>query len=311
MFSNLSNFASGVDTAFVVILSIIIFFLIGLTAAMIYFIYKYRESKNPKATQIEGNNTLELIWTVIPLLIVLGMFYFGWTGYKPMKSDPPKDALQINTTARIWSWLFEYPNGKMIDTLYIPAGKAVNLNLKSVDYIHSLYIPAFRIKQDVVPGTPHNSWFIANSPGEYDLFCTEYCGQLHSSMITTVKVLPEEDFDKWLGDTIAATASSSSMPTILPGERIVKQMGCTACHTTDGTKRVGPSYKGIYGKEVIVIEDGEEKTVMVDDEYIKRSIYDPNAQIVKGYPKGQMLTYKNQLDDTDIELIIEYLKTLK
>ena len=309
MFSNASNFVEGVDTAFVVILSIIIFFLIGLTATLLYFIVKYRESKNPKATQIEGNNTLEFIWTLIPLTLVIGMFYYGWTGFKPMKKKAPEDALNIKTTARMWSWMFEYPNGKRMDTLYIPAGKPVNLELISADVIHSLYIPAFRIKQDVVPGNDNSSWFIANSPGSYDLFCTEYCGRQHSYMLTTVEVLPLPEFEKWLGDT-APPVSASAEP-LHPGLVMLRQYGCIACHTTDGSELVGPTYKGIYGKEVTVLVGKDEKKVIIDDEYIKKSIYEPNAEVVKGFKKNQMLSYKGQISEEDIKNIIDYFKTLK
>jgi cytochrome c oxidase subunit II len=311
MFSNASNFVEGVDTAFVVILSIILFFLVGLTAVMIYFIFKYRESKSPKATQIDGSNTLEILWTVIPLLLVMAMFYYGWIGFKPMKTKPPKDALNITTTARMWSWMFEYPNGKKTDTLYVPAGKPVNLDLISADVIHSIYIPAFRIKQDIVPGNDNFSWFIANSPGSYDLFCTEYCGRLHAYMITTVEVMPEEDFEKWLGDTAVVTATADGQKGPHPGAQIMRQYGCVACHTTDGTRLVGPSYKGLWGKEQVVIEDGKEKTVTVDEEYIRTSIYEPNAQIVKGYDKNLMLSYKGQVTEEEMQHIIDYLKTLQ
>lgn len=309
MYSNASNFVEGVDTAFVVILSIIFFFLIGLTIVLILFIVKYREKKNPKATQIEGNNTLEFIWTAIPLLLVLGMFYYGWIGYKPMKSDPPEDAIKIKTTARMWSWMFEYENGKKTDTLYVPQGKPVELELEALDVIHSIYIPAFRLKQDMVPGTKEDAWFIANSPGSYDLFCTEYCGLRHSYMFTSVEVLPPDEFEKWLGDTALTTFSGGNQK-ILPGQQIVKQYGCNACHSADGSMLVGPSYKGLFGKEEIVITDGEERSITVDEEYIKRSIYEPDADIVKGFNKGLMLSYKGQITEEEVQLIIEYFKSL-
>ncbi|MGD2036222.1 MAG: cytochrome c oxidase subunit II [Bacteroidales bacterium] len=312
--SNLSNFSEGVDTAFIVILSVIFFFLIGLTFTLLYFIFRYRESKSKVAAQIHGNNTLEIIWTVIPLLLVMAMFYFGWTGWKPMESEPPDDALHIETTARMWKWLFRYGDGRRSDTLIIPAGRPVALDMNAVDVIHSLYIPAFRIKKDIVPGTPRTAWFIANSPGEYDLFCTEYCGLEHSSMITMVKVLTEEDFDDWYNDTSAsvmAEATTKTASTAGRGKQLVQQIGCNACHSVDGTKIVGPSYLGLYGTTTTVIADGREKEVTVDEEYLRRSILEPNAEVVKGYNKGLMLSYEGQLSDEEIELIIEYIKSLK
>ncbi len=312
--SNLSNFSEGVDTAFVVILSVILFFLVGLTAALIYFLVRYRESRNPVAEQIHGNNKLEVIWTVIPLMIVLAMFYFGWTAYKPMESAPPDDAIQIETTARMWKWNFRYENGKRLDSLVVPAGKPVSLNMQALDVIHSFYIPAFRLKKDIVPGTPRNAWFIANSPGTYDLFCTEYCGLEHSSMITTVTVMTQEDYDAFFAgseDEAAETAAAVEITPAMRGAEIVQQIGCNACHTTDGTTRVGPSYLGLFGKEETVITNGKERTITVDEEYIHRSILDPNADIVEGFNKGLMLSYEGQLSEEEIALIIEYIKSVQ
>lgn len=312
--SNLSNFAESVNTAFIVILSIILTFLIGLTFALILFTIKYRESKNPVASQFRGNNTLEIIWTVIPLLLVMGMFYYGWTAWKPMESDPPDDAMHIETTARMWKWNFKYPNGQRTDTLYIPVGKPVALDMKAIDVIHSLYIPAFRLKKDVVPGTPRTAWFIANSPGTYDLFCTEYCGLEHSSMITSVKVLTQDDYEKWYSDTTSSSLTMDGTETVetpaMKGKQIVRQIGCNACHSTDGTKIVGPSYLGVFGHKVTVITDGKERTIEANEEYIRRSILEPNADIVKGYSKGLMLSYKDQLTGEEINYIIEYIKSI-
>ena len=313
--SNLSNFAEGVNTAFIVILSIILFFLIGLTVILIIFIFKYRESKHPVASQFRGNTTLEIIWTIIPLILVLAMFYFGWTAWKPMESKPPKDAMHIATTARMWKWNFKYTNGVRTDTLIIPVGKPVALDMEAIDVIHSLYIPAFRLKKDIVPGTPRTAWFIANSPGTYDLFCTEYCGLEHSSMITSVKVLPADEFNTWFSDTAATPTTLASAETeitpAMKGKQVVRQIGCNACHSVDGTRIVGPSYLGIYGSEVTVITNGKERTLKVDGDYIKRSILDPNADVVKGFSKGLMLSYKDQLTDEEINQIIEYIRTLK
>jgi cytochrome c oxidase subunit 2 len=312
MFStNLSNIAVGVNQAFIIILSVIFFFLIGLTAVMIYFIFRYRESKNPVATQIHGSTILEIIWTVIPILIVIAMFYYGWTSYKVMETEPPKDALHINITARMWKWSFKYENGKRMDTLIIPQGKPIALKLNALDVIHSFYIPAFRIKRDMIPGKERKAWFIANSSGNYDIFCSQYCGLDHSGMITMVKVLTQKDFEKWYADTTAIekTAENTAKPGSI-GKQIIQQTGCFACHSVDGTKIVGPSYLNIFGHDVTVMTNGKERTIKVDEEYIKRSILDPNADVVKGFNTGLMLSYKDQLTDKDINYIIEYIKTL-
>lgn len=304
-----SNFVTGVDKAFIVILGISFFFLIGLTLTMLYFVYKYNNKKHPVATQIEGSTKLEIIWTVIPVILVLVMFYYGWAGWIPMKTAP-KDAFNIKVVARMWNFTFEYENGKKTDTLFVPLNKAVKLGLTSLDVVHSVYIPAFRIKEDVVPGKEKMSWFIAQREGIYDLFCAEYCGMNHSYMINLVKVMPQDQFDAWYVDTTQQVAAVTDSPTA-NGQRIMKNIGCFACHSTDGSKLVGPTFKGVYGHEVTVVTDGNERTLTADEEYLKRSIFEPNVDVVKGFSKGMMLSYKGQLSDEDVAQIIEYMKTLK
>jgi cytochrome c oxidase subunit 2 len=174
--SGASNFVEGVDLAFTIILGASIFFLIAITIVMIYFVLRYRKSRNPEASQIHGNNRLEIIWTVIPTILVLVMFYYGWMGYKPMR-EVPDDAIPIKVYGQMWSWSYEYENGKISDKLVVPLDKAVKLDLISRDVLHSFYIPAFRIKEDVVPGYENYMWFIAQEEGTYDVFCAEYCEQ--------------------------------------------------------------------------------------------------------------------------------------
>jgi cytochrome c oxidase subunit 2 len=310
MYSNLTNFAEGIDRAFLVILGIIVILLVSITITMIIFIFKYREDKHPKPAKFSKNLTLEIIWTVIPIGIVLGMFYFGWIGFKPMYADAPDDAMQINTTARMWSWMFEYENGRKTDTLYIPQGKPVKLKLNSVDVVHSLYIPAFRLKRDMVPGNQYDMWFVANAPGRYDLKCAEYCGLRHSYMYTSVVVMPQEKFEKWYADTTQVQMEEEATPA-RAGLQVMRTYGCLACHSLDGTEKVGPTYQGIYGKEVTVITDGEERTVTVDEGYIRRSIYRPDADIVEGFSEGQMQSYKGMVSEEEIDQIVAYLETLK
>jgi len=307
--TNASNFVTGVDKAFIIILGVSFVFLIGLTFTMLYFVYKYNKKKNPVATQIKGSTKLEIIWTVIPTILVLVMFYYGWAGWAPMRTAPD-DSFNIQVTGRMWNFTFEYENGKKTDTLFVPMNKAVKLNLVSLDVIHSLYIPSFRVKEDVVPGREKFVWFIPQREGIYELFCTEYCGLNHSYMYNWVKVMPETDFNKWYVDTTKRAEVAVDSPTA-NGQRIMKNIGCFACHSTDGSKLVGPSFKGLYGHTATVITGGNERELTVDDEYIKKSIYDPNADIVKGFNKGLMLSYTGQLSDDDIAQITEYLKTLK
>ncbi|MGQ7870866.1 cytochrome c oxidase subunit II [Sunxiuqinia sp. sy24] len=305
-----SNFVADVDRAFLFILAVSFFFLIALTAVMIYFIFKYNKKRHPKATQIKGSNLLELIWTIIPTILVLIMFYYGWAGWKPMKTAPD-DSFEITVIARMWNFTFEYENGRRTDTLFVPKNQPVKLNLRSMDVIHSLYIPSFRVKEDVVPGSDKFMWFTAQNEGIYELFCTEYCGLQHSYMYNWVKVMPQDDFNNWYADTTQQVASAAIESPAATGKRIMNNIGCFACHSVDGSKIIGPSFKGIYGHEVTVKTKGEERTLVVDDEYIKRSIYDPEADIVDGFNKGLMQSYQGQLSDDDIANIIEYLKTLK
>ena len=306
-----SNFVQGVDTAFLVILGISFVFLIGLTAVMIYFVYKYNKKRNPKPTQIEGSVKLEIVWTVVPFVLTMFMFYYGWLGWKPMQKAP-KDAMEVTVYGRMWNFSFEYENGRRTDTLYLPKDKPVKLNLVAMDVIHSLYIPAFRVKQDMVPGKKDNfMWFEPQREGTYELFCAEYCGLQHSYMYTNVEVMADSAFQTWISDTtnVAASAAEADSPAAT-GRKVMQNIGCFACHTIDGTKLVGPSFKGIWGETQTVTTGREKREVTVDEDYIRKSIFDPNADVVEGFAKGLMVSYEGQLSDEDVDNIIEYLKTL-
>jgi len=304
-----SNFVSTFNTAFYSIAGISLFLLIGLTFIMLYFVFRYNKKKHKIAIQNEGNTALEITWTVIPILLALMMFYFGWEGWKPM-SKPPANAMTITTTARMWSFSFLYENGKESTDLVVPVNTPVKINLISVDVIHSLFIPAYRIKSDIVPGREKVMWFIPEREGDFDLYCAEYCGLRHSYMRSTVKVLSKEKFISWYGDTATLAKATTGSIAGDQGLPIMKFQGCMACHSTDGTKIVGPTYLNLFGRQEVVNRNGVEVTITVDEEYIKRSIFDPNADIVKGYPKGLMQSYKGKISDADIAKIIEYLKSL-
>jgi len=305
-----SNFVAGVDLAFMIILGISIFFLVALTVIMLVFIRKYRKEKHPEAIQNEGSNKLEALWTGIPLVLVLVMFYFGWMGWKPMK-NPPDDAMRVKAIARMWNFRFEYENGKVTDSLIVPINEPVILDLVALDVLHSLYIPAFRVKEDMVPGQDKVMWFIPGTLGEFDLFCTEYCGLEHSYMFTGVKVIPKEEFDAWMADTSAVIAVVDSETSLAEqGYEVLRRNGCNACHSSDGSKLVGPSYLGGWGGTRTVTTGREVRQVSVDEEYIKRSIFEPNADVAEGYNKGLMLSYEGMVTEQEVDLIIEYLKSL-
>lgn len=300
--SGASNFVQGVDLTFIIILGASVFFLVAITAAMIWFAIRYHRKRNPKATQIEGSQKLEILWTVIPTILVLIMFYFGWAGFAPMRKVP-KDAIPIKAYGQMWSWSFEYENGKKSAELVVPLNQPVKLDLISKDVVHSLFIPAFRIKEDVVPGRDNYMWFIAQQEGEFDIFCAEYCGDRHSYMLSKVRVVPGADFAAWL--------MTSDIPADEhPGLTVLRQNACITCHSLDGSKLVGPSFKGLIGKQEIVITDGSERTITADEEYIRNSLWNPNDDVVKGYNKGLMISYKDQVKEEDIARIIEYLKSL-
>ena len=304
-----SNFVSTYNIAFYSIAGISMILLTGLTLLMIYFIFRYNKKKNKEAVQIEGNTKLEVIWTVIPVILVLAMFYFGWAGWNPM-TKAPTDALNITSTARMWSFSFKYENGKVSPDLIIPVNTPVKINLVSLDVIHSLFIPAFRVKSDMIPGREKMMWFLPQREGEYDLYCAEYCGLQHSYMQANVKVLSKEDYTLWYTDTAVVINVAKESAPGAEGLKIMINQGCNACHSSDGTKIIGPSYLNLYGEKQVVIRDGKEVTVTVDDEYIKRAIFQPNSEIVKGYPRDLMQSYKEALSEDDIAKIIEYIKSL-
>lgn len=188
----------GVDQAFWYILGISIILLTGITVVMVYFVVKYRRSKHPVAEDIRDNYTLEIIWTIIPTLIALSMFYVGWTSYLGLR-QVPDDAMEVEVIAQMYSWIFVYDNDKETENeLVVPEGRAVKLNISSIDVLHSFYLPAFRVKVDAVKGMPTYAWFQADKVGEYDIQCTEYCGVDHSYMVAKLKIVPQDEYDVWI-----------------------------------------------------------------------------------------------------------------
>ncbi|MGD9548870.1 MAG: cytochrome c oxidase subunit II [Candidatus Krumholzibacteriia bacterium] len=295
-----SSYSGLVDRAFIFILGTSILLLIAVTAVMVFFIVRYRRSKNPNPAQIEGSTTLETIWTVLPTILVLVMFYYGWAGFKVMR-DVPDGAMQVTVKAQMWSWLFEYENGKQSAELIVPTGRPVALNLTSSDVIHSFFVPAFRLKEDCMPGRTNHAWFESIRDGQYDLLCAEYCGDLHSAMLSKVVSVPADSFDAWLG-------LDAGPPT---GRQLMTLRGCVACHTLDGKPLVGPSFKGVFGKdETVVLPDGTERQVTIDEEYLRRAILEPKAEIVKGYP-DQMPEQRDLVTDEEVDALIKFIKGLQ
>ena len=235
--------------------------------------------------------------------LVLLMFYYGYVAFRPMR-DVPMDAIPITVIGKMWVWSFEYEGGKLSPVLVVPINKPVKLNLHSDDVIHSLYIPAFRIKEDVVPGKKNYMWFVAQQLGEYDVLCTVYCGLRHSYMETKTKVVSEAEYAAFL----KALPEKTNEP---EGLAILKKNACTGCHSIDGSKIVSASFKGLYGREEKVVTGGKERSVTVDDAYIKSSVYDPDKDVVAGYQKGIMKPYKGIVTEDEMIKIIDYFKSIK
>jgi cytochrome c oxidase subunit II len=236
------------------------------------------------------------------VLIVTVIFYQGFVAYLRMQTPPP-GCYDLRVTARQWAWQFIYPNGHIDDTLHIPAGEPIRLTMTSQDVIHGLWIPALRVKQDVVPGRYASMWFQADNVGTYDLLCTQYCGDEHSNMLSKVVVQAREEYDAWLKE---AANFLKTLPPAEAGKVLYQRRGCTQCHSTDGTAGTGPSFKGIYGKQERM-SDGS--SVLVDDNYIRESILEPQAKVVAGF-QPVMSTYKGLVSDDEITALIEFIKSL-
>ncbi len=311
MFGGASSVSDKVDSVFLYISALTIGFLVFITFVMIYLVVRYRHGKNAKPEDIHGNTFLELLWTGIPLVLFLTMFYYGWTNYKYLR-EVPRDAMVIQVTARQWAWSFTYPSGRQTSELYVALGRPVRLNLKSLDVLHGFYVPAFRIKSDVVPGKNNYTWFQADQLGDFDIECTVMCGVNHSYMLSKVHVIPEAAFSKWyFGDsenppTLAQTGSEAPDPA--RGERAFKLKGCVACHTTDGAKLVGPTWKGLWDSQVTVLADGKEVTLTADENYIRRSIHHPPKEIVKGFTAHMPAA---DLKERDVDDLVAFIKSLR
>ena len=293
-----SNSARHVDATFAVILAIEVFLLFAVTAAMIFFVIRYRKKKNPRSENVEGGMLLEIAWTAIPTVLVLIMFYIGLKSFILIRKVP-EGAMSVQVTARQWSWQFTYANGKQSSTLAVPLNRPVKLILRSQDVLHCLYIPAFRIKEDCVPGMETYLWFTAKEKGSYDIFCTEYCGLGHSDMLSKVVVTSAKEFDAWY----AGEGEKGGL-----GLTVLESRGCLGCHSMDGSKKIGPTFKGLYGSQVTVVTRGKERTVTSDEEYLRRSILEPGADIVRGY---QNIMPALPVTKEELDAIIEYLETLK
>ncbi len=296
-----SSFAIQVDALYFGILALSVFFALLVVILVVIFAIKYqRKSDDEVPRQIAGHLGLEIFWTAIPLVLALGVFVWATVLYFHLITPPP-NAMEMYVVGKQWMWKLQHPEGKKeINELHVPLGESVRLTMTSEDVIHSFYIPAFRVKKDVVPGRYTNLWFKPTQVGSYHLFCAEFCGTEHSRMIGTVHVLEPQDYEAWL------TGGTANEPMEVAGERLFEQYACHTCHKMDGTGR-GPSLSGLFGKTVALEGGG---TAVVNEAYIRESILNPSAKVMAGY-KPIMPTFKGQISEEGIIQLIAYIKSLK
>lgn len=302
MIPQVLNPSDLIDRTFWIIFGFQIVVLTGLTLATIYFLFRYHHTRNQVPEPIEGNFLLEVLWTTIPVILVMGMFYSGWVGFKAERTVPA-DAFPIKAVAKKWVWNFEYPNGKKSKTLIVPQRKPTKMLLTSLDVLHSFYMPAFRIKMDVVPGRETYTWFYPENIGTFTLYCAEYCGLRHSKMLASVGVATQTDFDAWY-----KIPNATATLEMAAGEKILDKKGCLACHSLDGSEIVGPTFLEIWGRKSTVFEYPETKMVTADEDYIARSVQEPSSQIVEGFDN---VMPKLDVSADELKEIITFFKTLK
>jgi len=300
-----STSAVVVDRIFSLVLWVSVFFFVLIVFLMVLFVVRYRrregrEDAEPAPTH---NTKLEITWTAIPIMIVIVIFVWGFREFLNINT-PPANAFEIQVTGQKWKWLFTYPNGHVDENLHVPVNTPVRLLMTSEDVIHGFFIPAFRLKRDVVPGRYVKVWFRARETGEHQIYCTQYCGTGHSDMWAKVIVHEPGGFERWLQE---ASNFLKTMPPAQAGEHLYRTMGCAQCHTVDGTGSTGPTWKGLFGSHV-PLEGG--RTITADENYLRTCILDPTANIPLGF-QPVMPTFKGRLSDQEITAVIAYIKSLK
>lgn len=300
-----STHAPAVDDLYMFVfwLNVVFFFLIA--GLVVGFAIKYRRrGPNEKTPNITHHLGLELTWSIIPLLLCLVVFFWGFKDYMHA-TVAPGEAMEINIQAEKWIWTFEYPDGmRSLGELYVPVGKPVKLIMQSKDVLHSFFIPGFRIKMDVLPNRYTEQWFKSDIPGEYQVQCAEYCGKGHSQMNAKIVVMTPAEYQDYLEN---GPKNLRDMPLAELGKLLYTARGCSTCHSLDGTKGQGPSWKAIFGAEH-KMTDG--RSFKVDENYIRTSILQPQAAILQGY-EGIMPTFQGLLRDREILALIEFIKTQK
>ena len=287
MTTGLLSAVEKIDRTFILIFAVAFGILVLITGIMIFFTIRYRRARHPEPVPIGGHWLLEVVWTAIPTLIVLILFGYGWDAYQALRNGP-KDAMQVKVVARQFSWSFEYSNGRTDPTLIVPVGRPVQLTLTSLDVIHGLFLPAFRLKRDVVPGMSSKAWLTPDAEGCFEIFCSQYCGTKHFAMRTELLIVSNALFEAWYAgkvgsDDLLAGVHYREWAATPPGLRVLKKYGCVNCHSMDGSRDVGPTFKGLFGREVFVLHQGRREKMTADADYIRRAIVAPRVDIVVGY----------------------------
>ena len=297
-----STIAPQTDALLYFLLGLSLFFGLLIAGLIVVFMVRYR--RRPEVDYVpetHGSLLLEGLWTGIPFAIAMALFFWGASLFATIR-HPPDDAIRIDVVGKQWMWKLQHLEGRReINELHVPVGRPVVLTMTSEDVIHSFFVPAFRVKQDVVPGRYTTVWFEATKAGEYHLFCSQYCGTLHSGMIGRIVAMEPAEFEAWLGG-----GGQANVPLEVAGEALFRANGCDTCHRPDGTGQ-GPSLVGLYGKHVTLASGA---TVVADEGYIRESIVLPQAKIVAGY-QPVMPTFQGLLSEEDVMKLIAYVKSLK
>jgi cytochrome c oxidase subunit 2 len=295
-----STAAARLDALFIFLLLVTGLVTILIFALIVVFALKFRDTRVRAATQIEGSLPIELTWSIVPFGIFIVFFVWGAVLYFQERT-PPQGAMEIYVVAKQWMWKLQHLEGQReINELHIPVNRDVKLIMTSQDVVHSFYAPAFRLKQDVIPGRYTVLWFHPIRAGTYHLFCAEFCGTQHSGMIGSIVVMNPSDYETWLSGGGAEGSLSAT------GQKLFQELGCGSCHRADAQGR-GPNLVGLYGKPV-QLEDG--RVVTADENYIRESILNPGAKVVSGF-KNIMPTFQGVLSEEQLLALVEYIKSLQ
>jgi cytochrome c oxidase subunit 2 len=297
-----STMSWKVDALYFYLSGVTVFFTLLISSVLVFFVIRYRRRTPYEIPRpIAGSHKLETLWTVIPFVIAMTMFGWGASVYFEQYS-PPKNAIEIYVVGKQWMWKIQHSTGQReINELHIPVGRKVKLIMTTEDVIHDFFVPAFRIKADVVPGRYTSEWFEATKPGTYHLFCAEYCGMNHSGMIGSVIVMEPREFDNWL------SGNAGNQTPAVAGQQLYQSLGCVSCHGANGEGGRGPTLAGLFGRQTL-LSTGQ--TVRADEAYIRESIINPQAKLVAGF--GPIMpTFQGQVSEDQLVQLLAFIKSLQ